>query len=146
MTAVQKLKIQKFIDDHSPKMCEKSSIFGANFQKARTILTKFKIKSRIYNALQKKKKYKDNILLPLTNKDMKIVFWSNQGIENKSTKPRQDLVLLLQCIATQRISDRRGDVIYIMSHRQKLSKHHPNIFDVSISKTLHNDNSNNNKS
>ena len=53
---------------------------------------------------------------------------------------RQDLVLPFRCIVTQRISDRRGNMIYIMFHCQKSSKRQPNLFDVNISTTHHHNN------
>ena len=57
------ISLQNFeiMRNHTMAFHSKISIFGNKFQKVRKSLTKLKIKSRIYNALQKKKSYEVDI-------------------------------------------------------------------------------------
>ena len=68
------------------------------------------------------------------------VFFVESENLTKPAKPRQDLVLPFWHIVTQRISDRGGDIIEVICHCQKSSRHHPNAFDMNILTAHHHDN------
>ena len=99
-----------------------------NFKKVCKSLTKFKIKSRIHNALHNKKSYKGDIY----KYHLQII-----GLKINLQCHARNQYCLLDILRHQYNQMGVRMSYIIISHCQKSSKRHYNVFYVSVSKTLH---------